>query len=63
MWDLILTFISMALCYLYAKEVDERIYPRFRMARPMWYALGGCLFGLLPMLYLWLKVKAYKKYR
>ena len=53
----------MIVCYLYANEIDERIYPNFKMAHPLWYALGGYLFGLIPMIWLWNKVRIYNKYR
>ena len=61
--EYVISLIPMIVCYLYANEIDERIYSNFKMAHPLWYALGGYLFGLIPMIWLWNKVRIYNKYR
>lgn len=63
MMEVIISIFFSVICYFYAKEINERLYPKFKMASPIWYSVGGFLFGLIPMLYLWNKVRIYNKYR
>ena len=62
MFELICVCIQAAICYFYAKEIHEQYYD-INLASPIMYALGGALFGIIPLLYAMWKVYRYRKRR
>ena len=60
MESLLSTIIIVILNYFVAKDVLEK--NEGIDVNPLYYAIGGLLIGLLPLLYLLLKVRNFKKY-
>ncbi|MBQ2408612.1 MAG: hypothetical protein II309_04170 [Bacilli bacterium] len=54
--------IQAGCCYLYAKEQHDRVND-IELAKPHWYALGGVLFGFIPIIWGMWHVHLYNKYR
>ena len=60
--ELILSVLIVLASYFYARECDERYSYKMEMAKPIWYALGSVFFGIIPMIWLWIKVYNFRKY-
>jgi hypothetical protein len=48
--------------YFYARECDERYGYKMEMASPILYGIGSIFFGIIPMIWLWIKVYHFRKY-
>ena len=60
--EFILSALIVLASYFYARECDERYSYKMEMAKPIWYALGSVFFGIIPMIWLWIKVYNFRKY-
>ena len=60
--EFILSALIVLASYFYARECDERYSYKMEMAKPIWYALGSVFFGIIPMIWLWIKVYHFRKY-
>lgn len=60
--EFILSVLIVLASYFYARECDERYSYKMEMAKPIWYALGSVFFGIIPMIWLWIKVYNFRKY-
>lgn len=60
--EFILSVLIVLASYFYARECEERYSYKMEMAKPIWYALGSVFFGVIPMIWLWIKVYNFRKY-
>lgn len=60
--EFMLSLLIVLASYFYARECDERYSYKMEMAKPIWYALGSVFFGIIPMIWLWIKVYNFRKY-
>ena len=60
--EFMLSLLIMLASYFYARECDERYGYKMEMAKPIWYGIGSIFFGIIPMIWLWIKVYNFRKY-
>ena len=60
--ELMLSLLIMLASYFYARECEERYSYKMEMAKPIWYGIGSIFFGIIPMIWLWIKVYNFRKY-